>query len=243
MFKDKRVGVIQSDVYNNSIYTDNCDINSHTGGKDSKDNLENDEACSNRDDCFNDYRDSIQNTYFNDEFLDDNENVNVDDNYMKNGSLLNKSRALLCNLCKLDSHNDYLILSCCNTTFHIKCLINKYTKDVFRKSPHKLLGSSGNHHYEYLNESTITQESFDNMMCLNCNDKLNYEDIFTLYSKNIMSNKKFHTQHITQLNKLNDQKIKIENEIKCLNEYIDKLNNDKKVSKIIMDKTYKLISE
>ena len=58
-----------------------------------------------------------------------------------------------------------------------------------------------------------------------------------------MCNKKYHTQHITQLIKLQDQKMRIATEIKCLNEYIDKLDNDKTLSKIIIDKTYRLISE
>jgi hypothetical protein len=100
-----------------------------------------------------------------------------------------------------------------------------------------------NDHYEYFNENTISQGCLDKIFCINCDNRVNYEDIFTLYSKNILCNKKFHTQHITQLNILKDQKTKIENEIKCLNEYITKLENEKNMSKIIMDKTYKLLTE
>lgn len=265
--KDKRAGVIQSDLYSNSIYTDHIYIDSEGSNDGSDDHIKNsrsvDDCKKNNNECFsdsnedyNETRETIQNSYLNDIYL-------IDSCYKDNSNFcdgLNKSRSLICNLCKLDSHNDYLILSCCNSTFHIKCLINKYTKEAFSTGSKVIPRVSGEtqtyecfkdktyeyfkeNTYECFNENNVTQDSFNKMICIHCNNRLNYEDIFTLYSKNIMCNKKFHTQYITQLAKLKDQKSKIETEIKCLNEYIDKLENDKTLSKIIMDKTYKLICD
>ena len=268
MIKDKRVGVIHSDLYSNSVYSDNDNRNNNIDENDNRnnnigendkinndintmsENYKNNESIVNTKCNDKDYIDSFQTDYYDGVYCNNNNIDNYSGNEgirlsnitnITNDSLSNKSRYLQCNLCKLDSYNDYLILSCCNSTFHIKCLINKYTKDVFNNGKPKRLGD--NNHYEYLNENTLTQEFFDKMICIYCNNKLNYEDIFTLYSKNIMCNKKYHTQHITQLIKLQDQKMRIETEIKCLNEYIDKLDNDKTLSKIIIDKTYRLISE
>jgi hypothetical protein len=234
MSRDKRAGVIRSDLYNNSIYSDKSDV-SRSSSLNSG-NINDNEKCSESGysgiDCFNDY----------------SHNHSKDNHYHDNSSDkgdANKTRLLLvCNLCKLDSHKDYIFLSCCNTVFHIKCLINKYTRDIASVVGGKNgNGGNTNEHYECFNENTITQGCFDKIICTNCDNKVNYEDIFALYSKNILCNKKFHTQHITQLNTLKDQKTKIENEIRCLNEYITKLDNEKNISKIIMDKTYKLLTD
>jgi len=238
MSRDKRVGVIRSDLYNTSIYSDKSDkSNTNLNG-----NLTDNEHCSGYSescysgiDCFNDYTLNTKDNHYNDT-----------DNSSDKG-LANKTKSLLvCNLCKLDSHKDYIFLSCCNSIFHIKCLINKYTRDIVGVVNGKNTNTSinsVNDHYEYFNENTISQGCLDQIFCINCDNRVNYEDIFTLYSKNILCNKKFHTQHITQLNILKDQKTKIENEIKCLNVYITKLENEKNMSKIIMDKTYKLLTD
>jgi hypothetical protein len=237
MFKDKRIGVIRSDLYENSIYSDKIDL---FNGNDSVtvDGTDRYSRYTDKEpECFNDYSVTLNNkTKFSDDRFFNNTSSNLDSDSDKDTSI-NKRRTLVCNLCKLDSHKDYIFVSCCNSVFHIKCLIDKYTKEVFCKS------GNGNEQYNCFNENTITQESFDKIICVNCDNNVNYEDIFTLYSKNVLCNKKFYTKHITQLNLLKDQKTKIENEIKCLNEYVDKLENEKNLSKIIMDKTYKLLSE
>ena len=239
MSRDKRAGVIRSDLYNNSIYSDKSDV-SRSSSLNSG-NINDNEKCSESGysgiDCFNDYsHNHSKDNHYHDNSSDKGDAIH---------SINNKTKSLLvCNLCKLDSHKDYIFLSCCNTVFHIKCLINKYTRDIASVVGGKNgNGGNTNEHYECFNENTITQGCFDKIICTNCDNKVNYEDIFALYSKNILCNKKFHTQHITQLNTLKDQKTKIENEIRCLNEYITKLDNEKNMSKIIMDKTYKLLTD
>jgi hypothetical protein len=234
MSRDKRAGVIRSDLYNNSIYSDKSDVS--RSGSLNRNNIDNEkcsESCYSGIECFNDYSNNHMNT--------NDVGTRFSDNSSDKGDVSKTRSLLVCNLCKLDSHKDYIFLSCCNSVFHIKCLINKYTRDITSVGGKN--GSNTNEHYEYFNENTITQGCFDKIICTNCDNKVNYEDIFTLYSKNILCNKKFHTQHITQLNTLKDQKTKIENEIRCLNEYITKLDNDKNMSKIIMDKTYKLLTD
>lgn len=138
-----------------------------------------------------------------------------------------------CNLCNVVNDNtNFIILSCCNDICHITCLINKF--NIFNDNTES--------EYKEFNEETITPDFFNGLQCLKCNHSLNYEDIFNLYSKYILNNKKYMIEYDKKIILLKDQKKKIENEIKCLNEYITKLQNEKKISQIIMKKTFQLMS-
>ena len=139
---------------------------------------------------------------------------------------------ITCNMCNLESNkvsSNYIILSCCNNVFHVKCLMdkfNEYTTD-------KMIDNTF-----ILNDNSI---DFDKKRCPKCESIMNYEDLFTIYSKNVLSNKIFTKEYDSQLTSLKEQKMKIENEMKCLNEYIIKLDQEKKVSHFMMSKIYSLL--
>lgn len=142
----------------------------------------------------------------------------------------NKIRCNLCNV--VNDNTNFIILSCCNDICHIKCLINKF--NIFNDNTET--------EYKEFNENSITPDFLIGLQCLKCSNSLNYEDIFNLYSKYILNNKKYMVEYDKKILSLKDQKKKIENEIKCLNEYITKLQNEKNISQIIMKKTFQLMS-
>ena len=221
--REKRIGVIRDNLYNNnkeSIYSEN-----------DSDAILNYKV---------DYDD-------NSSYLNDNSSIDND--------VLKGSKLVVCELCNLESHKEksnYIILSCCHTIFHIKCLIDKLNlykisddmKNFNLNDSESITSKNSNKSTNLVfNENIITQEYFKNLTCTHCSKNLHYEDIFSLHSKNALCNKKYQNEYNTQINSLKDQKIKIENEIKCLNEYITKLENEKKISKIMMSKTYTLMTE
>ena len=220
--REKRTGVIRDNLYNNkeSIYSEN-----------DSDAILNYKV---------DYDD-------NSSYLNDNSSIDND--------VLKGSKLVVCELCNLESHKEksnYIILSCCHTIFHIKCLIDKLNlykisddmKNFNLNDSESITSKNSNKSTNLVfNENIITQEYFKNLTCTHCSKNLHYEDIFSLHSKNALCNKKYQNEYNTQINSLKDQKIKIENEIKCLNEYITKLENEKKISKIMMSKTYTLMTE
>lgn len=139
-----------------------------------------------------------------------------------------------CNLCNVVNDNtNFIMLSCCNDICHIKCLINKF--NIFNNN-------DTDAEYKEFDENSITPEFFNGLKCLKCNHSLNHEDIFNLYSKYILNNKKFIIEYDKKILSLKDQKKKIDNEIKCLNEYILKLQNERQISQIIMTKTFHLMT-
>lgn len=139
---------------------------------------------------------------------------------------------LNCNICNtLNDNKNFIILSCCNDICHIKCLINKL--NVFDNS---------NSDYNEFNENVINTEFFNKLQCLKCNKTLNHEDVFNLYSKHILNNKKYISEYDKKITSLKEQKKMIENEIKCLNEYITKLQSEKQISQVIMSKAFILMT-
>ena len=121
MSRDKRAGVIRSDLYNNSIYSDKSDVS--RSGSLNRSNIDN-EKCSESGysgiDCFNDY----SHNQSKDNHSKDN---HYNDNSSDKGDVSKTRLLLVCNLCKLDSHKDYIFLSCCNTVFHIKLCTEQLT--------------------------------------------------------------------------------------------------------------------
>lgn len=230
--KQRRLGIIQADLYkNNNASTNSSDSNSNLSIYSDPNKYENDnfQVNCNQDDT---------------SIYSGNISVATSDN-LENHSLITSSSAIsssnssiVCSSCNLESRKDtsnYIILSCCNSIFHIKCLIDKY-------SVNNLLGNPNDDYYVF-DENTITQSYFDKVKCIKCDCKLNYEDIFSIHSKYVLCNKKYTNDYNIQLNSLKEQKNKIENEMRSLNEYILKLENEKKISKIIMTKTFTLMSD
>ena len=241
--REKRTGVIRDNLYNNkeSIYSEN-------------------DA-----DAILNYK--VDYDYVNDNSSYLNDNSSIDNDVVKGSDLGPRpvfgtvqdrepgSKLVACELCNLESHKEksnYIILSCCHTIFHIKCLIDKLNlykisddmKNFNLNDSESITSKNSNKSTNLVfNENIITQEYFKNLTCTHCSKNLHYEDIFSLHSKNALCNKKYQNEYNTQINSLKDQKIKIENEIKCLNEYITKLENEKKISKIMMSKTYTLMTE
>lgn len=151
----------------------------------------------------------------------------------ENQSYESGDNKLKCNICNtMNDNTNFIILSCCNDICHIKCLINKL--NFFNDNSYM-------DHNEF-NENLITNDFLNSIVCLKCNKILNYEDIFNIQSKHILNNKKYITEYDKKIILLKDQKKKIENEIKCLNEYIVKLNNEKQIAQIIMTKMFNLMS-
>lgn len=227
--KQRRLGVIQADLYkNNNASPNSSDSNNNLSIYSDNDKYENDNFQLN---CNKD----------NTSIYSGNISLAQSDN-LESPSLITSSSAIsssiVCSSCNLESRKDtsnYIILSCCNSIFHIKCLIDKYNVN-------NLLGNPNDDYYVF-DENTITQSYFDKVKCLKCDCKLNYEDVFSIHSKYVLYNKKYTNDYNIQLNSLRDQKNKIENEMKCLNEYISKLENERKISKIIMTKTFTLMSD
>jgi hypothetical protein len=227
--KQRRLGVIQADLYkNNNASPNSSDSNNNLSIYSDNDKYENDNFQVN---CNRD----------NTSIYSGNISLAQSDN-LESPSLMASSSvrlsSIVCSSCNLESRKDtsnYIILSCCNSIFHIKCLIDKYNVN-------NLLGNPDDDYYVF-DENTITQSYFDKVKCLKCDCKLNYEDVFSIHSKYVLYNKKYTNDYNIQLNSLKDQKNKIENEMKCLNEYISKLENERKISKIIMTKTFTLMSE
>jgi len=239
--RDKRIGVIRDNLYNNnkdSVYSENDS-------------------------------DAILNYKVDYDYVNDNSSIDNDSNFIRNCTqqdTLKGTKLVVCELCNLESHKEksnYIILSCCHTIFHIKCLIDKlniykisddiknvqlndpdFVRACTKQDTESIASKSSNKSNNLVfNENIITQEYFKNLICTHCNKNLHYEDIFSLYSKNALCNKKYQNEYNLQINSLKDQKMKIENEIKCLNEYVIKLENEKKISKIMMSKTYTLMTE
>ena len=228
--RDKRTGVIRDNLYNNnkeSIYSENDS-------------------------------DAILNYKVDYDYVNDNSSYLNDNNSSIDRLCSDRepgSKSVACELCNLESRKEksnYIILSCCHTIFHIKCLIDKLNvykisddmKNVQLTDCESISSKTSNKSNNVVfSENTITQEYFKNLTCTHCNKSIHYEDIFSLHSKNALCNKKYQNEYNTQINSLKDQKMKIENEIKCLNEYIIKLENEKKISKIMMSKTYTLMTE
>lgn len=227
--KQRRLGVIQADLYkNNNASPNSSDSNNNLSIYSDNDKYENDNFQLN---CNKDNTSIYSGTI----------SLAQSDN-LESPSLITSSSAIsssiVCSSCNLESRKDtsnYIILSCCNSIFHIKCLIDKYNVN-------NLLGNPNDDYYVF-DENTITQSYFDKVKCLKCDCKLNYEDVFSIHSKYVLYNKKYTNDYNIQLNSLRDQKNKIENEMKCLNEYISKLENERKISKIIMTKTFTLMSD
>jgi hypothetical protein len=227
--KQRRLGVIQADLYKNTNASPNSsDSNNNLSIYSDNDKYENDNFQVN---CNRD----------NTSIYSGNISLAQSDN-LESPSLMASSSvrlsSIVCSSCNLESRKDtsnYIILSCCNSIFHIKCLIDKYNVN-------NLLGNPDDDYYVF-DENTITQSYFDKVKCLKCDCKLNYEDVFSIHSKYVLYNKKYTNDYNIQLNSLRDQKNKIENEMKCLNEYISKLENERKISKIIMTKTFTLMSD
>ena len=227
--KQRRLGVIQADLYKNTNASPNSsDSNNNLSIYSDNDKYENDNFQVN---CNRD----------NTSIYSGNISLAQSDN-LESPSLMASSSvrlsSIVCSSCNLESRKDtsnYIILSCCNSIFHIKCLIVKYNVN-------NLLGNPDDDYYVF-DENTITQSYFDKVKCLKCDCKLNYEDVFSIHSKYVLYNKKYTNDYNIQLNSLRDQKNKIENEMKCLNEYISKLENERKISKIIMTKTFTLMSD
>jgi len=227
--KQRRLGVIQADLYKNTNASPNSsDSNNNLSIYSDNDKYENDNFQVN---CNRD----------NTSIYSGNISLAQSDN-LESPSLMASSSvrlsSIVCSSCNLEIRKDtsnYIILSCCNSIFHIKCLIDKYNVN-------NLLGNPDDDYYVF-DENTITQSYFDKVKCLKCDCKLNYEDVFSIHSKYVLYNKKYTNDYNIQLNSLRDQKNKIENEMKCLNEYISKLENERKISKIIMTKTFTLMSD
>lgn len=145
----------------------------------------------------------------------------------------NNSNNIKCSMCNLSSDNtNVIMLSCCNDICHVKCIIDKFN----------LFNYNSDMEYKEFNENLVDNEFFNKFKCLKCNKNLSYEDIFNLYSKFICCNKKYINEYDLKMSKLKDQKKKVENEIKCVNEYISKLHSEKNISQIIMSKTFNLMT-
>jgi hypothetical protein len=151
----------------------------------------------------------------------------------ENYSSESNDNKLKCNICNMMNDNtNFIILSCCNDICHIKCLISKLN----------FFNENSDMDYNDFNENLITNDFLNSIVCLKCNKVLNYEDIFNIQSKHILNNKKYIAEYDKKIILLKDQKKKIENEIKCLNEYIIKLNNEKQIAQVIMTKMFSLMS-
>lgn len=145
----------------------------------------------------------------------------------------NNGSHIKCSICNLSSDNtNVIMLSCCNDICHVKCVIDKYN----------LFNYNSEMEYTEFNENLIDNEFFNKFKCLKCNQNFSYEDIFNLHSKFISYNKKYINEYDLKMTKLKDQKKKIENEIKCVNEYILKLQSEKNISQTIMSKTFNLMT-
>jgi len=224
----KRTGVIMKNEISetnsfNSLYTKNVD---------DKDNSYKDSYSE-----YNDYsptNDDLYDVYAKDKC----KNISIT-------SVENTLSQLICEICTNSSNSsnsstsksigtNHIVLSCCNHIFHVKCLLDHYNKNNDDKD---------DDYYLHFDESNINSQFYDEYNCIKCNTNLHYEDVFNLYSKQILSNKKFTSEYTKKLNTLKEQKKRIENEMKCLNEYIVKLQNEKKMSQVIMMKTFSLMTD
>ena len=197
---------------NNSLYTQNTD----------------EEEYENYDDNDNNY-DSVLNTYKN----SNNSSLNDVRHHGHGHDHDNLSNNVLCEYCNTDNNkltSNHIILSC-NHIFHVKCLMDKFNV---------LYNDNDNKMFEF-NENMINNKFYESHCCLKCKNKLNYEDIFSIYSKHVSSNKGDINDYDKKIDKLKDQRKKIENEIKCLNDYISKLQAEKQASQMILTKTFSLL--
>ena len=212
----------------NSLYTKNID--------DKANDIYNKEP-SYKDNSYNDYNDySPTNDDLYDAYSKDK---------CKNNSIIsaeNTASQLICEMCTNSSNSsnsksigtNHIVLSCCNHVFHVKCLLDHYNRNQ---------DVQDDEYYLKFDESNINSQFYDKYNCIKCNTNLHYEDVFNLYSKQILTNKKYATEYTKKLNGLQEQKKRIENEMKCLNEYIVKLQNEKKMSQVIMMKTFSLMTD
>jgi len=137
------------------------------------------------------------------------------------------SKCIKCEICnKDDSDKNFIILSCCNNIVHIKCIVSELQNDF----------SDGLHEKD-------KSECFENIECIKCHYNMHYSDIFSIYYKTINANKNIYEKVIAQKQELQEQMKKIENELKCINEYIDKIEREKKMAQTIISKTFLLLSD
>jgi len=220
--KDRRMCIIQNDLY------DHNSLNEFD-----KSSLSNSSQIDSETSCYDINRD-------NQSYMDNNLDTRSDMyTELSNVSNVSKISNVQCNLCNLESNkgsSNYIILSCCNNIFHVKCLVDKY--NVYNVNDENSIDD-----HVVFDEKLINKNYLDKVKCNKCDTSLNYEDLFTLHSKNILCNKNYAKQYHAQLLSLKDQRNKIDNEIKCLNEYISKLDHEKKVSYVMMAKTYSLLTE
>ena len=225
----KRTGVIMKNEISetnsfNSLYTKNVDDKDNSYKDSYKDSYSE----------YNDYsptNDDLYDVYAKDKC----KNISIT-------SVENTLSQLICEICTNSSNSstsksigtNHIVLSCCNHIFHVKCLLDHYNKNNDDKD---------DDYYLHFDESNINSQFYDEYNCIKCNTNLHYEDVFNLYSKQILSNKKFTSEYTKKLNTLKEQKKRIENEMKCLNEYIVKLQNEKKMSQVIMMKTFSLMTD
>lgn len=237
----KRTGIIMKNEISetnsfNSLYTKNVDDkdNSYKDNYINKDNSYKDNSYKDSYSEYNDYsptNDDLYDVYSKDKC----KNISIT-------SVENTSSQLICEICTNSSNSsssksigtNHIVLSCCNHIFHVKCLLDHYNKNNDDKD---------DDYYLHFDESNINSQFYEEYNCIKCNTNLHYEDVFNLYSKQILSNKKYTSEYTKKLNALKEQKKRIENEMKCLNEYIIKLQNEKKMSQVIMMKTFSLMTD
>jgi hypothetical protein len=151
-----------------------------------------------------------------------------------NRSTIIYSKNIKCSICNSDDvDKNYIIMSCCNNIVHIKCITTALYDYLYDNNKEMLI----------FNEDSVDKYHLDKIKCVKCDCSINYSDIFSIYSKKMNINKDVYEKFIIQKKELEEQKDKIENELKCVNDYIKKLENEKKISQIIMSKTFSLLSD
>jgi hypothetical protein len=166
---------------------------------------------------YNDYKNSKNFKNTNDEIQSNSSNHSSNKSLAKN---------LKCEMCQKSNDTTYTMLSCCNIIVHVKCVLDTFliNDDVV------------------LNENIVDKMYIDKIKCYKCNNNMPYSDIFSIHCKNINNTKNICEKFNIQKQELENHKKKIENEIKCINEYVQKIESDKKISQIIMAKTFSLLT-
>lgn len=99
---------------------------------------------------------------------------------------------VICRLCQdKKSNNDQYIILSCNHVYHIRCLYNEY----------------------YNNAPVTDKEYIESRDCLNCNEKVQPEDLMCLHSKFLNLTKDDMTVYEDTITKLEEQLRKVKNEL------------------------------
>ena len=168
-------------------------------------------------------------------------NYTNDINYRRDSSLIENDKTNLykskhkCDTCNLDKQDEsFIILSCCKSICHSSCIF----ENIKTKISYDSINTSNVTNAIDTSESVLklNELKLNELKCFKCKTNIQETDILHICSKNIIVNQKYMSRKNQQLTDLIERKRKLENEIKNMNLYISKLDNETKLSKLLVKK-------